>query len=339
MSESNSNDLRWRTTGFLVALVVSVTIELTLSKIAKYEQDGYESYKSEYAVDLYSLFLKAKAECNKEKKASEENSCHETVDAVTKRHIDPRDLLAQETMALGTRGILHFTGWLAVISFLALAFTAVGIYLVWQSLEENRKTFRHIQRSAAAELRPYLDITISGLPQVQWVDNGRYHQLYFWATFSNKGATPARDFTGFEFISGSMSISRSKSKSEEFRIKTFGWPEFWEKKLAPSYIAPGQTADRPLAIEILANDMEKEGLFDLNNPNANIRSFSCSIKGVIRYKDEFTLANNTHHAITFMMIATKAQSKVKILGESTLPDEHHYDGYEKIKLLPEQADQ
>ena len=112
MRESNSSNLRWRSAGFLIALVFSLAIEFTLSKLNKYEQDGYESYKSEYAVDLYSSFLKAKAECNKEENVADENSCHEAVDIISKRHIDPRDLLAQETMALGTRGILFFTGWL-----------------------------------------------------------------------------------------------------------------------------------------------------------------------------------------------------------------------------------
>ena len=139
MKELNlSYDSRWMLLGALIAIFISVPIEYTLSKVAQYEKDGYESYSGEYAIDLYSVFLKAKSECNKETTATDKNRCHETVAAITKRHMEPRDLHAQETMALATRGLMWVGAWQALFSLGALTLLGLTVYQTGRMVKQSQ---------------------------------------------------------------------------------------------------------------------------------------------------------------------------------------------------------
>lgn len=342
MRESNSSNLRWRSAGFLIALVFSLAIEFTLSKLNKYEQDGYESYKSEYAVDLYSSFLKAKAECNKEENVADENSCHEAVDIISKRHIDPRDLLAQETMALGTRGILFFTGWLTVISFLALTFTAVGLYLVWQTLMENRKTFEHIKAANEAELRPYLDFRygdtqIVGRSFGNWLieisfrikNTGTTPALHGYCIFSKEQSFielrrcgPVKEGIGsvfFTFAEGSNWYEWShigSKKAEDMRFHCL-----WELNAGEAWRA-----------DLALNGYDKvQDLYFIENVQINPLQ--------IRYKDYLSMGAEYH---TFMLgtmeFSRKNGSRSYISASDTAEDKEtplYEDYHKKIQTLNE----
>lgn len=170
-----------------------ISIYLTSKTISSFNDQTYYANDQPKGTDLHTSFLQANRDCRHAGDAADQNRCYESVATLVERHVHSRDLVAQETMALGTRGILLFTGWLALISFFALAFTAIGIYLVWQSLKENRKTFKHIQKSSIAELKPYLSLKFDSANY--GVDEYGEYRIFVNLDICNFGQTPATHVT------------------------------------------------------------------------------------------------------------------------------------------------
>lgn len=171
----------------------AISIYLTSRTISSYNDQTYYANDQPKGTDLHTSFLQANRDCKHAGDAADQNRCYENVATLVERHVHSRDLVAQETMALGTRGILFFTGWLAFISFFALAFTAIGIYLVWQSLKDNRKTFEHIQKSSVAELKPYLSLKF--VSANYGVDEYGEYRISVDLELCNFGQTPATHVT------------------------------------------------------------------------------------------------------------------------------------------------
>lgn len=66
--------------------------------------------------------------CNQEDSHTDRNRCHDNLDSLAIRYIPQKDLIAQETVALATRGLLLTGAWQAVFSLGALIFLAFTVY-------------------------------------------------------------------------------------------------------------------------------------------------------------------------------------------------------------------
>ena len=158
----------WSFSAFGIAvLLVGAFLSLVMLKVGEYQEKRYYGHGYEESVDLWSFLEQSKSNCNKKKTAADANQCHEAVDGVVSQLIPARDLLAQETVATSTQGLLWIAGLQFAVGFLTLAFLG---WTVWQTrliltqaeattnsanstLNLTRETLQATKDSSAVQLR------------------------------------------------------------------------------------------------------------------------------------------------------------------------------------------
>ncbi len=191
-------------------------VAFTLHKVNEYEETRYHTESNTTGIDVYAFFLKAKKDCAEQENATDSQRCHETVDRVIKRHIGSRDLIAQETVALATRGLLWVGAIQTITGFFTLGFLGWTVYQTYMILEQARATDKHAEsalsvssRTAEFEYQPYFSVEIG---QSLFLDGIHGYSLAI--NIRNEGRSAATNIT-VEFIAAGSQI---QGIEEENRI-------------------------------------------------------------------------------------------------------------------------
>ena len=131
--------------GIAIAVIFIGGAYFALKQVGHYSETGYVSKYKYQSTQLLELFLIEKEKCNAKNKKTDADACHKWVDAVFDKQIQPRDLIAQETTALATRGLLWTGAWQALFSFGALALLALTVY-------QTGRMVRHSQNASDLSL-------------------------------------------------------------------------------------------------------------------------------------------------------------------------------------------
>lgn len=249
------------------------------------------------------------------------------------------DFDAQVSMADSTYFIM-------LLSFGSLIISAAGLFYLIRTVHQNRATFEHIKSSTELELRPYLDIKVKKvfcsreapsscievheMGETRPIVDTKETYINFTMELINRGKTPAREFAAFE--------------PKSLKISIFNMPAFETHKenrfelgqnplLSPRYIAPGDKKDYRISVPVMCTEaFRKHFFFAIQSDNT--RACVCDISGIMRYKDDFTLIGQRHHAMKISLNCTLGSvclnNTATPTSEATIADANHYDNYEEL---------
>ncbi len=263
-------------TKIVAVLLVFAFIQSTLHKVNLYEESRYDGGANTDGIDVHAFFLQAKEDCNQEKSATAKDGCHESVDRVIKRHVDTRDLIAQETVALATRGLLWMAAIQAITSFLTLGFLGWTVYQTYsildqsvattkaaeltleqssKSAEATRISVSHAINTTVREQRAYISIDrVKVIPLKQLSNNslGFSHQVMVQVKFRNSGKTPA---SINEFLSVDEFYFRHRGKDYRQRDQN----SFTSHPDRVGVVMPGTTANTHITFRVVETEEKIEG--------------------------------------------------------------------------------
>ena len=203
--------------GSLLFALLFVTVGgswFTLHKVNQYEEWRYQSEQYGDGIGILSFALASKKYCEQHEDTGDKVRCYESINEVLENTVPVHGLVAQETVALATRGLLWVGAIQAIATIFTLALLVITVYQTRQIVTQSQRATAHAQNAldsanitanasletvniAMAENRPYLSLIIKSSIRTHNGPEGNpamssANVIKIDADIKNFGSTPAK---------------------------------------------------------------------------------------------------------------------------------------------------
>ena len=189
----------------MVVASIIVASDFTLSKVENYEERAEEPQENTNAKHIGAFSLKAYKNCEKKKNKTDQSRCYDAVKRVLDSRIPISDLLAQNTVAEATKGLLWIGAIQAITAMIAVGFLMWTVYQTGRILGEAKQTTEAARKAAdaaenaeRAHVFPFVKVEMGSKKATEEIpgydimepDPATIHVNFF---IKNYGRTPARN--------------------------------------------------------------------------------------------------------------------------------------------------
>lgn len=334
-NEKNEIRSSWKHGSCYLAIASAVFfVALVLLEVDDYKEKRYQGQNYERDADLWAFLSQSKSECNEKTSAADRSNCHSWVNEVLEQIVPARDLLAQETMASSTQGLLWVSGLQFVTGFLTLIFLGWTILQTRMILRQaelathaanatlreaenttklNQEALDTTNRANALQLRPYIGISVKS-HGVFTNESGEY-SFSCHLEVKNIGKTEALRITN-------VGISSFYFGSRGF-IDSGNLPE--RSCLYHNYIAPTGFVDIGISVPLAP---KKSQISIVEAIRVKEEPVKCTFVGNIQFSDRFVGGKGGSYVLRFSVGIKADGSAISLKGEHMIFDDREYLNYE-----------